>query len=279
MPPFCDGIRQVSIFCTAPRSELPLLRWVCVALLLIVASGWRPRLTGIVHWWICVSFQVSALLVDGGDQVAAVLTLLLLPITLTDGRRWHWSAPLRRPMSQGEAHRRLWAAAGHALLRLQVAGIYFHAAVGKLAVPEWKDGTVMFYWGTHEAFGAPAWFQPIWRPILVHGWTVAMLTWSVILLEMSLSIAALIEKRYQRVLMWAGIAMHLGIIVVHSLPSFGLIMVGALTLYLHPLTVELAWPSRLRDVAVRLGEQFVRRARVPSAASPQPAVWQERKVG
>jgi antimicrobial peptide system SdpB family protein len=255
VPPFCDGMRAVSAFCIAPRSELPLVRWVCVAALLVVASGWRPRFTGLLHWWISFSFQASAMVLDGGDQVAAVLSLLLVPITLTDRRPWHWAPPSEAPLSQEEVHRRLWAKLGHWLVRLQVAGIYLHASLGKLTVPEWRDGTALFYWGTHETFGVPAWLIPVFRPILVHGSSVSVLTWSVILLELSLSAAFLMEARFQKILMWAGMTMHLGIIVVHGLPSFSFMMLGALLLYLRPFQAELKWASRLAWAVGRVREK------------------------
>jgi antimicrobial peptide system SdpB family protein len=234
-PPFCSDVRAVGVFCTAPH-HLDLLRWACVALLLVVASGWRPRVTGVLHWWIAFSLQANAMVVDGGDQVSSVLTLLLLPVTLTDARKWHWDpSPARNDApSVVDDMKRLLAFFGHGLLRLQVAGIYFHAAVGKMAVPEWKDGTAMFYWGTHETFGAPAWLEALFRPIVVHGWTVAMFTWSVILLELVLSIALFMERRYQRWVLVGGMALHFGIIFVHGLPSFGTTMVAALVLYLRP---------------------------------------------
>jgi antimicrobial peptide system SdpB family protein len=244
-PPFCAGARIASAFCVLPRAELDVARWVCVAVLLVVASGWRPRWTALLHWWVTASLPASALMIEGGDQAAEILALLMLPIAFTDERRWHWGPPLRTPLDQTQASKRIWAALGHALIRLQVAGIYFHAAIGKLAVPEWKDGTALYYWGTQEAFGAPAWVMPVFRPILIHGATVAALTWSVILLELALSVAFLMERKYQPPLMWAGITMHLGIIVVHGLPSFGLIMVAALVLYLRPLGTPLQWPVAL----------------------------------
>lgn len=247
MPPFCQGTRAVSAFCITPTLGVDAIRWICIAILLVVASGWRPRVTCLFHWWVSFSLQASALVVDGGDQVAAVLTLLLIPIALADDRAWHWSEPTTPVMNGNGLHRKLLAAFGHGLLRLQVAGIYFHASVAKLTVPEWKDGTAMYYWGTHESFGAPAWLIPFFRPIVVHGFSVTALTWSVIVLELALSVAFLMERRYQRLLMLVGMTMHFGIVFVHGLPSFGLTMVATLLVYLQPLSVELLWLRRLSN--------------------------------
>lgn len=57
---------------------LNIIKWLAIVLLIIIASGWRPRFTGIIHWWICYSLQNSALTLDGGEQVSAVITLLLI---------------------------------------------------------------------------------------------------------------------------------------------------------------------------------------------------------
>src|SRR5260370_30284602 len=80
------------------------------------------------------------------------------------------------------------------------------------------------------------------RAILVRGWVVAPFTWATVLLELMLSMALLMERRYQRMLLWGGLAMHFGIIFVHGLTSFSTIMSGALLLYLHPWDLELKWP-------------------------------------
>src|SRR5690606_15652572 len=86
----CEGMSSLGWFCLVPRDRMALGQGVAIVILLVVASGWRPRLTALPHWWITFSFQVSTTVPDGGDQIASVITLLLLPIALCDRRRWHW---------------------------------------------------------------------------------------------------------------------------------------------------------------------------------------------
>src|SRR5207302_185206 len=123
--PACVGAGRLSFFCLIPRADLALAQAIAAAILLVVASGWRPRLTGVPHWWISYSFAVSATIPDGGDQVTQILALLLVPVTLTDPRGWHWqSAPqTARPIASLVAWSALFVA------RLQVAGIYFAIAM------------------------------------------------------------------------------------------------------------------------------------------------------
>jgi antimicrobial peptide system SdpB family protein len=264
LPPFCSGIRAAGVFCVPSSGHLELKRWLCAAALLVVASGWRPRYTALVHFWISFSLQANALVLDGGDQVASILSMLLLPVALTDRRAWHWSRPLDAPLTQMEAHKRLLARFFLGLVRLQVAGIYFHAAVGKLAVREWKDGTAIYYWLRHETYGAPPSLVAALRPALESGWSVSLITWSVLVLEVFLAMALLTSKRHWPWLLAGGLALHAGIIVAHGLVSFGVVMMAALILFLRPVELELKL-SNARD----RGAHFVRsvRSTLPVRAS------------
>src|SRR2546430_12194336 len=151
--PACVGAGRLSFFCLIPREDLALGQAIAAVILLVVASGWRPRLTGVPHWWISYSFAVSATIPDGGDQVIQILALLLVPVNLTDPRAWHWqSAPQTpRPIASLVAWSALFVA------RLQVAGIYFDSSLAKLATPVWVDGTALYYLATDPAFGLPRW--------------------------------------------------------------------------------------------------------------------------
>lgn len=226
--PVCEGIRAASFFCVFPSGWLEVARWAAVLMLLVVASGWRPRVTGLVHWWVAVSIPWSATLTDGGDQIAAILALLMLPLALTDDRRWHWDAPL-----ESTEAKRLIARSSWVMLRLQVAGIYFHASVGKFKVTEWVDGTALYYWLLDPSVGAPDWLARLMLPVLSSP-AVALLTWSVLLLELGLSVGPLLNPTLRRVLLPLGMSFHLGIAVFHGLISFVLVMFGALILLLRP---------------------------------------------
>lgn len=233
--PVCDGIRRASLFCVLPSGWLEVARWVAVILLLVVASGWRPRFTGLVHWWVAISLHWSGVLTDGGDQLAAILSLLMVPLTLTDGRRWHWDEV--SPAEAGSEAGRLVAHSAWVLLRAQVALVYFHASVGKFKVPEWVDGTALYYWLLDPSIGAPEWLADLMRPILSHP-AVALVTWSVLVLELCLALGLVLGSESRRVLLPLGIAFHAGIAVFHGLISFVLIMFGALVLLLRPFQEE-----------------------------------------
>jgi antimicrobial peptide system SdpB family protein len=232
--PQCAGIRQIGTFCVAPPQHLELTRWLAVAVLLLVASGWRPRFTALPHWWITFSLQANAVVIDGGDQISSILTLLLLPVALTDERRWHWqNASPRWAAAPARTAARVVAGIWLIAVRLQVAGVYFHAAVGKLPVAEWADGTALYYWFSDPVFGAPGWLQPVVNAVL-HVPAVALLTWSILVLELALAVGLLLPKGQRRVLLIAGITFHGGIALIHGLASFAMAMTAALILYLRP---------------------------------------------
>jgi antimicrobial peptide system SdpB family protein len=271
--PNCPLVSRAGMFCLAGAQNLHLMRWAAIALLALAASGWRPRITGVLHWYVTFSLFSSAVMVDGGDQACAILALLLLPVTLTDARRWHWQAPLARPpaadglLAHRHAAARLVALSCLAMVRLQVAGIYFQAAVSKMKVPEWRDGTAVYYWFTDPWFGFAEPVRSWAMPLLASGLVVSAITWGAMMLEIFLFAALIAERRYRRVLLRLGIAFHAVIALVHGLLSFALGMWGALVLYLHPVDEELValrvWGGRLVG-ALRL--------RPRAALAPAPAI-------
>jgi antimicrobial peptide system SdpB family protein len=236
--PFCQGPAKISLFCLSPAAHLEIARWAAVAILLLVASGWRPRVTGILHWWASYSLHISSAVTDGGDQATAVLTLLLLPVTLTDGRRWHWQRPRGEPSHGLEERKRLVALAALLMARVQVAGIYLQSSLAKGCVPEWANGTALYYWFTDGTWGAPDWLMPVLTPLLAHGPTLALMTWGAILLEIALFMALVLPKRAWAYLLPLGIAFHVGIAVIHGIVSFAVVMMAALLLHLRPVERE-----------------------------------------
>jgi antimicrobial peptide system SdpB family protein len=224
-----------------PAGHGQAARALSIVVLLAVASGWRPRLTAIPHWYVAWSLLSNASILDGGDQITAVLALLLIPVALTDPRRWHWQpAPEREPGAG-----RLVAYAALVLIQLQVAVLYFHASIAKLGVREWADGTAMYYWLRNPTFGVAGWQRPIVDLLTGSPVGVAVLTWSSVTLEFSLATALLLRPAYRRRLLVAGLAFHGLIALAMGLVSFSTAMSGALLLYLLPIGHQIAVP-RLR---------------------------------
>ncbi len=237
---------KASLFMLFPADHLEIARWIAIVILIVAASGWRPRITGLLHWWVAVSYASTAVVLEGGDHVNATITLLLLPIALTDPRRWHWGTPpvlksARLPIVMSTV-----ALSALFMLRVQAAIIYFNAGVAKMGVTEWNNGTAMWYWLNNEMFSMPEWMHPIMMPILQNEYTVFGFTWGVMLFEVFLAVALVLPKRRWAPILMAGLAFHVGIAVVHGLVSFGIAMCALLVLYLRPMEKTFDFASLTR---------------------------------
>lgn len=262
------AVMEVSVF-RLFENNFPLAKGICIVILLIVASGWRPRITGILHWWVSFSIATSMAIIDGGDQVTQALTLLLLPICLADGRKWHWSYVDGKNSSPLQKHFAIVALTAFFLIRLQVAFIYFHAAIGKMAVEEWMNGTALYYWVNVPLFELPAFLSAIIMPLLQISWVVTLGTWGVMVYELLLFLGLVINKKWRFSLMVSGIIFHFLIIILFGLTSFFFAMTGALILFLGPLETGFQFSfAALRSR--RIKDLFSFRSSAAPVAAPVP---------
>lgn len=239
--PYCSGVANVSAYCLTPAGHLGVAKWVSIAILVAVVSGWRPRLTAVPHWWVTFSLASSATIPDGGDQISMNIALLLIPISLTDKRRWHWTRPALgqgadRPLAATLAWSAWW------VIRLQVAGLYFQACVAKLSHDEWANGTALYYWMNDPLFGLPEWARGVMEPVLLLPLGVQVLTWGPLVIEFLLFAGLFMTRRHWSWLLWLGLSLHFGIGLFMGLWSFAFAMFGCLVLYLRPLDRPLTMP-------------------------------------
>ena len=226
--PSCSGLEALSAYCIG-GSELGFVvgRAISLAILAAVISGWRPRWTSVPHAWVTVSFLHAISLPDGGEAVLATLTMLLVPLCLADNRTWAWPARSPHEVTTTFGRRDGIAAAIQWALRAQVAGIYFHSALAKLAVPDWVNGSAMYYVTREHFFGATGFVGEIMRAVTDTAWGTAALTWGTILVETLIAVCILGTVRLRKVAVLLAVALHVGIIVVLGLWSFGIVMCGA----------------------------------------------------
>lgn len=220
----CNSITSISIFCIL-KENLILAKVISIIILSVVAVGILPRLTGILHWWITYSVSVSCYIIDGGDQIAAILAFFLIPVTLVDSRWNHW----QYDNSQNNYYSSVVAYFSTLMIKIQVAVIYFHAAIGKLYVDEWLNGTALYYWLYSQSFGAPDWIITIVSPLLRSPVFITFLTWFVLALELMLAVSIFYKNiKVKRALFYLGILFHFSILIVHGLFSFFFSMATAL---------------------------------------------------
>ncbi|PJJ48050.1 sporulation-delaying protein SdpB family protein [Hymenobacter chitinivorans] len=225
-------VDSITLYHTLFYQNLVGYKLFALLILAAVISGWRPRITGVLHWWVSYTFFMTSDLVDGGDQINAILCLILVPLTLLDSRPNHWNFSVLA--QQATPYKNIVGNSLISLAGVQMCYLYFQAAVDKLKVSQWVDGTSLYYWTTHNVFGAPDWLQTILHPITHNGVTLLLTTWLVLVLEALLAAAIVMGKSRKLSLLAVGIVFHLGIALTHGLISFFFSMSGGLVLYLLP---------------------------------------------
>src|SRR6185437_10077285 len=92
----CTGIKAASLWCVTGGEQLPdpVGRTIAIVVLLLVLSGYRPRWSCVLHWYVAFSIAEDVTTIDGGDQVAEIFTMLLIPLCLGDERVWIWRKPV-----------------------------------------------------------------------------------------------------------------------------------------------------------------------------------------
>jgi antimicrobial peptide system SdpB family protein len=230
-------LNRLNFFFLFGVDNAPIMKWVGVLALLIVISGYFIRVTSVIHWWIALSFMLGSSLLDGGDQIASIMSFLLIPICLTDNRKNHWFiTPAKQSPANIIAILFIW------LVRLQVAVIYLDAAVGKFAVTEWKNGTALYYWLNHSVFGFPDLYKPILDRVLANTFLQPGLTYGVLILELCLFLALTASERYRKILFPIAVGFHFFIILFHGIFSFFFSIAAGLILYLLPTYRNIKWP-------------------------------------
>jgi antimicrobial peptide system SdpB family protein len=200
---------------------------ISILVLLSVISGYLPQLTCLLHVWVTLSVTNCFVPVDGGDQIAADLSLLLVPLCITDSRLNQWSSP----RGNGNPYINIFSNVTKFFICLQAAIVYLHAGVGKLNADAWKDGTASYYWFSHATNGAPDWLRKIYEWVTLSQW-VSLLSWSIILFELLLFACLFANKRVKGIFLVLGILFHFFIILTHGLLSFFFSMTALLVIYL-----------------------------------------------
>lgn len=222
------------------------MKIAAILLLFLVITGYFPQITCLAHWWIASSFMFFSSVIDGGDQIHNNITLLLIPLCLTDPRINHWFKGKKR-----ESALNLFGVFPIWVIKIQVAMIYFQASVAKYSEPEWANGTALYYWFNNSVFGSQQPVLDLMGPILENGMTVTLLTYSVLVLEIVLFAALFMSHKRRMYLLPLAVGFHFGIIVFHGIFSFFFSIASIAILYLLPtgytIKLNFSWLYKLRD--------------------------------
>ncbi|MGF7218216.1 antimicrobial peptide system SdpB family protein [Spirosoma lacussanchae] len=222
-----EDLIGISLFYLLGCNHVKIAYLVALCILFIVIIGILPRYTAALHWWVSYSLFSSGQVLDGGDQITNILTLFMMPILWLYDTKWHWQT--KRLF---KANERVYTYFFVILMKMQFCFLYFQAATSKFLVPEWKNGTAVYYWLNNRAFGNKDVFLSSVLTSSALG--VVLLTWGTILIELILSAGFFMSSRYWDILFWIGVLFHLFILIAMGLTSFSIAMSAGLIIYFQP---------------------------------------------
>lgn len=205
-------------------------------ILMFIISGFYPKITGLLHWWLALSVNTGLVIVDGGAQVASVLTFLIIPLTLTDNRINHWY----RIKKQKNEYFKISDYLIIQVLKIQVAIIYFDAGISKLFAPNWTEGTALYYFINDPSLGATGTRLDLLNMLFDLPLLLVISTYFIIILELFLASSIFIKSTYlKQKLFIIGIIFHILIFLVFGIFTFVIAMFSALMLILFPVNKEI----------------------------------------
>jgi len=235
--PHCSNtlLSKINFFCLFSFNPY-LSKIIAILILGFIISGFYPKVTGVLHWWLALSVNTGLVIVDGGAQVASILTFLIIPLTLTDNRINHWY----RIKKQKNEYFKISDYLTIQVLKIQVAIIYFDAAISKLFSPNWTEGTALYYFINDPSLGATGVRLDLLNIFFDFPLLLVISTYSVIIIELFLVISIFIKSTYlKHKLFILGIIFHILIFLVFGIFTFVIAMFSALVLLLIPVNKEI----------------------------------------
>lgn len=217
---------------------------ISIIILVTVILGFYPKITCLLHWWVVFSFRHIATTINGGDDIASTLTLLLIPICIFDRRKNHWR--LNNNHEPNELIN-VFCYISYLFIKIQIAYIYADACLSKLVIDEWMNGTAIWYLAHHSIFGFIDF--PFMRVILNNSIICLTLTYSVLVVEF-LFMVSIFQKgvdKYKAILFLIGVLFHFVISIEIGIISFFFTMVAALLFLLIPIEKP-TWNEKISNI-------------------------------
>lgn len=213
------------------RGNIEVAVIIAIIILVCVIAGLLPMIFSVLHFWVALSYFRSCPIIDGGDQITLILTFIFIFLSFNDTRINGW----KEGKTSSRFSLQLVNYFALLLAQLQMSVLYLNAFTEKLKVEEWLNGTVTYYWFTHNTFGFPSWCRQYVAHLMFNKYIVTSITWGTLVLELLLFAALFMSQHQKKILFVFAIVFHLGIALIHGLPSFLCAMAGGLMIYLLPL--------------------------------------------
>lgn len=247
--PSCGGVGALAITCVGePESTFGLVGTTVV--LALVASGFFPQITAILHAYVSFSIATSFGLPDGGEQIAQIFSILLIPLSfvLPWLNGWRPKASARGGWMRHESIQGI-VVATWVFARLQFAFVYLESGISKLATEDWLNGSAMYYVFRDPSFGATGILGDLALWVTDSPLGTAAISWGTIIGESMIGVLLLVGRKLARRVAFILIALlHVGIIAFIGLWSFGLIMIAVAICVCIPFATR-SPKSRLAEMA------------------------------
>ena len=142
--------KEINFFYQFGFDNLVYARIIVILILLVCAFGIFPGITCWLHTWIAYSFISSSILVEGGDQMNAIISLFLIPFCVNHGSDNFWIMKDFKTSYLGKYI----ASLSHYSIQIQLAACYLLAGFSKYNVAEWRNGEALYFWLNNNVFGA-----------------------------------------------------------------------------------------------------------------------------
>lgn len=208
---------------------LTLAKIISLIVLSAVILGIYPRFTSIPHFYISYSFMMATDVNFGADRIASNILFLLIPICLLDNRRNHY---LQNNTKTNYIYWFFYTA-----IVVQISLIYFQSFYEKILIPEWRNGTAVFYYIAHNEFGLGR-FNLASKLLLKNRFLIYVMTWGALAIELTIAMVVLfksfVSHRKKKILLAYGILFHFILTFIHGLFPFLIVMSGILFIYILP---------------------------------------------
>ncbi len=201
-------------------------KMVVIFILLLTMTGLLPQVTGPLFFWACFSLHNYYIINNGGDDLAFILSILLLPICLTDPRLNTWKGKVSGPRRGN-----ITANIAMVIIQFQAAFLYFDASYSKLFHRQWYEGTAVYYYTSNYRLGAPDWLKHI-NELITLTPMVKALTWGSLALELLLAACFFFPARIKRKFIIPALLFHFLIVINFGLITFFISIAAMLLLYL-----------------------------------------------
>ncbi|MDR6544088.1 antimicrobial peptide system SdpB family protein [Chryseobacterium rhizosphaerae] len=232
-----DNLRELSslnYYLWFTNIKIPYV--ITLFILTLVILGVYPRFLSILHWWATYSTFYTMFIIEGGDQISVIITLLLVPICILDKRSFGWIKLSNPPCIN--KYLLYFSYTTFIVIQIQLCMLYLNAGVAKLSVAEWVDGTAIYYWFNNNIFGAPEYIRFLLGSLFTNGITVSLIDWSVIILEIMLFVSFFLEQKFKYILFFLAFIFHFLIFLIHGLGTFWISMTGCLILFCFNPTIS-----------------------------------------